>query len=398
MDTPVVRTSLDALLQAELDDLKERQLFRTFHTVESAQGPVVTLDGREVLLFCSNNYLGLANHPDVIRAVQEAAARWGTGAGASRLVCGHMTVHEQFEQRCAAWLGSEAALLFGSGYLANLGTIPALVGPDDVILCDHLNHASLIDACRQSRAKLWVYPHAEASAVERLLARAAAFRRRLIVTDGLFSMDGDAAPLAALADAADRHEALLMVDDAHGMFVLGHRGRGTAEAAGVLERIDALMATCSKALGGYGGVVFGSRILIDHLRNHARSFLYATALPPTVAAGNLAALELVMGDPALRGSLLRNAERVRQGLQRSGIRPAESVAQIVPVLVGDPARTLRLAERLLKAGLFVPAIRPPTVPAGTARLRITVTAEHAEEQIDRLVETLHRCGRAEGLW
>jgi 8-amino-7-oxononanoate synthase len=340
---------------------------------------------------CSNNYLGLATHPAVCEASRQAATNFGAGAGASRLISGSMRLHHTLEERLAVFKGTEAALLFNSGYHANIGTITALVGRDDAVFSDALNHASIIDGCRLSGARVCVYPHKDASALEELLAGTAA-RRRLVVTDSIFSMDGDVAPLAAICDVADRHGAMVMVDEAHATGVVGSRGAGVVEAAGLQDRVMVQMGTLGKALGTFGAFVAASRPIIDLLINTARSFIYTTALPPPVVAAALAALDIVTTEPERRQRLADNAAALRHGLDLGGFAqhtvPGHTVpGHIVPVLIGEADTTMRLSERLLAEGVFVQGIRPPTVPAGTARLRVTVMSTHTAEDIAFAVDT-----------
>lgn len=363
----------------ELEELERTGMRRTLRTVDGV-GPRVTVDGRDVLLLCSNNYLGLAGHPALIEAAAAATHRHGAGSGASRLVSGTLPPHAALEERLAAFKGSEAALLFNSGFAANTGILQGLFGPDDTIFSDALNHASLIDGCRLSRARTLVYPHGDTAALEALLAAESAQRRGrwLIVSDGVFSMDGDVAPLAELCRLKERYDALLMVDDAHGTGVLGATGRGTAEHCGCLGRIDLQMGTLGKALGGAGAYLAAPRVVIDTLVNRSRPLIFSTSLPPGVPAAALAALDLVEADEGaqLRRRLAANRELFAARLRTAGLDLLTSATQIVPVLVGEPAPTMAITRRLLEAGIFLQGIRPPTVPAGTCRLRATVMATH----------------------
>ncbi len=363
----------------ELEELERTGMRRTLRTVDGV-GPRVTVDGRDVLLLCSNNYLGLAGHPALIEAAAAATRRHGAGSGASRLVSGTLPPHAALEERLAAFKGSEAALLFNSGFAANTGILQGLFGPDDTIFSDALNHASLIDGCRLSRARTLVYPHGDTAALEALLADESAQRRGrwLIVSDGVFSMDGDVAPLAELCRLKERYDALLMVDDAHGTGVLGATGRGTAEHCGCLGRIDLQMGTLGKALGGAGAYLAAPRVVIDTLVNRSRPLIFSTSLPPGVPAAALAALDLVEADEGaqLRRRLAANRELFAARLRTAGLDLLTSATQIVPVLVGEPAPTMAITRRLLEAGIFLQGIRPPTVPAGTCRLRATVMATH----------------------
>jgi glycine C-acetyltransferase/8-amino-7-oxononanoate synthase len=363
----------------ELNELDAAGMRRTLRTVDG-QGPRAMVDGCDVLLLCSNNYLGLAGHPALLEAAAAATWRFGAGSGASRLVSGTLPPHAQLEERLAAFKGSEAALLFNSGFVANTGILQGLFGPDDVIFSDELNHASLIDGCRLSRARTVVYPHRDLQALERLLTDEAAHRRGrwLIVTDGVFSMDGDIAPLAELCDLKERFDALLMVDDAHGTGVLGASGRGTAEQLGCLGRIDLQMGTLGKALGCAGAYLAAPRVVIDTLINRSRPFIFSTSLPPAVPAAALAALDIVESaeGAALRDRLQHNLTIFAGRLRDAGLDLLASATQIVPVLIGAPAPTMTATRHLLEKGVFLQGIRPPTVPEGTCRLRATVMATH----------------------
>lgn len=384
----------------ELVELAEHGMLRSLRTVDG-QGPRAVVDGREVLLLCSNNYLGLAGEPALIEAAIAATRRYGAGSGASRLVSGTLPPHAALEERLAEFKGTGAALLFNSGYAANTGILQGLFGPDDVIFSDELNHASLIDGCRLSRARTVVYPHGDAAALERLMDAEAPRRRGrwLIVTDGIFSMDGDIAPLPALCALKERHEALLMVDDAHGTGVLGQGGRGTGELLGCLARIDLHMGTLGKALGGAGAYLAAPRPVIDTLINRSRPFIFSTSLPPAVPATAMAALDIVAGarGTLLRRDLQRNLAAFAGRLRGAGLDLFASATQIVPVLIGAPPPTMTITRRLLDEGIFLQGIRPPTVAAGTCRLRATVMASHSpaelEQAADRIVAAVQATSR-----
>ncbi|MEJ2524215.1 MAG: 8-amino-7-oxononanoate synthase [Desulfuromonadales bacterium] len=352
----------------------------SLRVVDGGQGPKVKVDGRDVLLLCSNNYLGIADHPQLVEAMVAATRTYGAGSGASRLISGTLPPHHALEERLAAFKGTQAALLFNSGYAANTGILQGLFGPDDLIFSDALNHASIIDGCRLSRARTIVYPHGDTAALGELMRRESAHRkgRWLIVTDGVFSMDGDMAPLVALCDLKDQHDALLMVDDAHGTGVLGARGRGSGEFCGCLERIDLHMGTLGKALGCAGAYLAADRSVIETLVNRSRSFIYSTSLPPGVPAAALAAIDLVEGTEGqrLRQQLHANCARFAVTLETSGCDLLGSTTQIVPILTRDPEPTMAMAGRLLEAGIFLQGIRPPTVAVGLCRLRATVMASH----------------------
>jgi len=373
-----------------LDELRERGLYRRLRLIEGPQGPTVTLDGRQVLLLCSNNYLGLADRAEVREAAAEAALRWGAGAGASRLISGNMEPHLQLERRLAAFKGYERALLFGSGYLANSGVIAALAGHGEVVFSDELNHASIVDGCRLSRAETFVFRHAD---VEHLAwgLRQAGERASLIVTDGVFSMDGDVAPLPQLLDLARRHDARLMVDEAHATGAVGPGGRGSVSAAGLSGEVDVVVGTLGKALGSYGAYVCAEAELVELLVNRARSFIFSTAPPPSAAAAAMAALAVLEAEPELVERLQANARLLRRSLAAEGLDPGTSATQVVPVHVGEAGATMALCELALEKGVFAQGIRPPTVPEGSCRLRLTAMATHRRED---LVAAAHMIGVA----
>ncbi len=379
-----------------LEELRERGLYRRLRLIEGRQGPTVTLDGREVLLLCSNDYLGLAAHPRVREAAAEAAMRWGAGSGASRLISGNMQPHQRLERRLAEFKGYESALLFGSGYLANSGTIAALAGRGEVVFSDELNHASIIDGCRLSRADTFVYRHGD---LEHLAwgLRAAGGRAALVVTDGVFSMDGDVAPLAGLLDLSRRHGCRLMVDEAHATGATGPGGRGSVAAAGLSGEVDVAIGTMGKALGSYGAYACASRETTDYLLNTARSFIFSTAPPPPVAAAGLAALELLEAHPERVDRLAANATALREALAREGLDAGGTTSQIVPIRVGDAAATMDLCELLLERGIFAQGIRPPTVPPGSSRLRLTVMSTHRRQELERAAAQIGACARQLGV-
>jgi glycine C-acetyltransferase/8-amino-7-oxononanoate synthase len=358
---------------------------------------MVEMDGRPVIVFSSNDYLGLATHPDVVRAAVGATEQFGVGAGASRLISGTLPPHTDLESCLADFKGTEAALVFSSGYLANLGIIPAMIGRGGLVLADRLCHASLIDACKLSGADLRVYRHGDSGHVETLLKRIRPGRHTLIVTDGLFSMDGDLAPLPELAALAVRYGAALYIDDAHGTGVMGATGRGTIEHFGMERDIPFHMGTLGKALGSSGAYVVGSKDLIEYLINTSRSFMFTTAPSPATMAAAHAALAVVQREPERRARLWANRNRLFQGLQRLGFRMTATVSPILPMLVSDAAKALAFAEQLLAHAVYAPAIRPPAVPNHTSRLRVTVTSEHRPEQIDEALHAFDVAGRAVGL-
>ena len=386
---------LDQQMRRELEELDGRGLHRSLRPLETACDPEVRLHGRRVLQLSSNNYLGLATHPELRAAAREAIDQWGCGAGASRLITGHTDLHADVEHRLAAFKGTEAALLFPSGYQANLGAIGALMRAGDHIYSDALNHASIIDGCRLARAAVHVFPHRDAAALDAALRNAPAGGRRLIVTDSVFSMDGDRTPLADLAEVAERHDAILMVDEAHATGILGERGAGLAEECALTHRIDVHMGTLGKALGGAGAYLAGSRALIDLIVNRARSFVFTTGLAPAAVAAAGAAIAVVQREPERRRRVLAHAEKLRRGLRAMGL-DAGGDTHIVPVLLGDNRATLAFAAALLEHGVLVHPIRPPTVPAGTARLRVTPMATHTDAQLDQALEAFASAARACG--
>jgi glycine C-acetyltransferase/8-amino-7-oxononanoate synthase len=385
-ETPVVTDPL-AFCGEEVERIEAAGLLRRVRALESASEPEVILNGHRVLCLASNNYLGLAAHPEVVDAAAEAARRYGAGAGSARLITGGLVLHDELEARLAAFKGTEDAVLFSSGYLANLGTVSALLGPGDAVFSDELNHASIIDGCRLSRADVLVFRHADAGHLEERLAdwrrQAGAGRRALVVTDSVFSMDGDVAPLPDIAAASDRHGAILMVDEAHATGVVGPGGRGAVADFGLDGRDGVIMGTLSKALGSAGGFIAGSADLCAYLRNRARSFIFDTALPPPTAAAALAALGIVEREPERPVRARRLATRLATGLRAAGFDVPDPAAAVLPVVIGEPDAAMALSARLLDAGVLVTAIRPPSVPPGTSRLRTTVMATHTDAEIDR---------------
>jgi 8-amino-7-oxononanoate synthase len=381
---------------ARLDELRGAGLHRRLRLVDSPQGPRVVLDGAEVLLLCSNNYLGLADHPRVRQAAAEAAERWGAGAGASRLISGNLALHRKLEERLAEFKGTEAALLFGSGYLANTGTVAALAGRGEVVFSDELNHASIIDGCRLSRAETFVYRHRDLEHLAWGLAQARD-RAALIVTDGVFSMDGDVAPLPGLVELAHRHGCLLAVDDAHGTGALGPGGRGAVAAAGLSDEVDVIVGTLGKALGSYGAYVCARPEIVDLLVNTARPFIFSTAPPPPAIGAAMAALALLGSQPGLVEQLRRNGDLMREALTEAGLDTGPSRTQIVPVMVGDARRAMELCERVLERRVFAQAIRPPTVPEGTSRLRLAVMANHRADDLRGAAGVIAEAARELGI-
>jgi 8-amino-7-oxononanoate synthase len=375
-------------IEGELARLDDESLRRRLIVRDGPQGATLRVGGREYVNFAANDYLGLAADPRLAEAAERAIAEEGWGAGASPLIVGHTAAHERLERRLAAFEGTEAALVFASGYAANVGTITALVGRGDAVFSDELNHASIVDGCRLSRAAVHVYRHADCSELAEQLRQAAGFRRRLIVTDSLFSMHGDLAPLPDLAELAEEHDCMLLIDEAHATGVLGDNGRGLAELQGVEQSVHVRVGTLSKALGCHGGFVSGSRELIDWLVNRARPYVFSTAAPAANAAAAEAALDIVTAEPHRRQRVLESAAKLRSRLQQQGWNTGPSESQIVPIFVGPSDVALNLAADLREASLWVPPIRPPTVPAGQACLRVSLSYSHSDEMIDRLCTAL----------
>ncbi|MBV8733528.1 MAG: 8-amino-7-oxononanoate synthase [Solirubrobacterales bacterium] len=383
-------------VEARLAELESLGLRRATRLVSGPQGPRVVVDGRPALLLCSNNYLGLADHPGVREAAAEAAMRWGAGAGASRLVCGTMTPHRRLEERLAAFKGRESALLFGSGYLANMGVIAALARPGDVVFSDQLNHASIVDGCRLSRAETFVYDHCDLDHLQWAIEQAEG-RAALIVTDALFSMDGDVAPLLELVEVARRRRLRLVVDEAHATGTLGPGGRGALAEAGVEDQADVIVGTLGKALGSYGAFVACDHSMARYLLNAARTFIFSTAPSPPSVAAALAALELLEELPQRVEKLAANSAALRTELGREGFDAGRSRTQIVPLVVGDAKLAVEICEAALRRGVFAQAIRPPTVPPLTSRLRLSAMASHSEAEMRGAARALAQATRDAGL-
>jgi glycine C-acetyltransferase len=381
--------SVDDVAREKLGAIRERGTHRRMRVLDGAQAPRMSVDGRDVLLFAGSNYLDLATHPEVVEAASRAARDFGCAAGGSRLITGNLAIHEALEVELADFFGTPAALAFSTGYMANAGVLPALVGPEDAIVSDALVHASLIDGARLARASVHVFAHGDADALEAVLREVApAHRRVLVVLDGVYSMDGDLAPLGRLVPIAKRHGAMVLLDDAHGCFALGARGRGAAELFDVANGVDVLVGTLGKGLGSFGAFVAGSAALRELLVNTARSFIFSCALAPPQVEAARAALRLVAREPWRRERLQANAARLRARLADRGISTAPSETHIVPVVLGDNATAMRVCERLLERGFYAQGIRWPSVPEGTARLRITPMATHESDAIDALAEAV----------
>ena len=376
-------------IRAELDRLHQAGRRRFLRTVMSAPTGRVVLDGREVITLGSNNYLGLSTHPKVIEAAANALQQYGTGASGSRLLTGNSQPYTYLESKIAEVKGTEAALVFSSGYLANIGTIPTLAGDGDLILSDALNHASIIDGCRLSKANTQIYRHRDIVHLESLLSQSATFRRKLIVTDGVFSMDGNIAPLPEICGLAETYNAVVIVDDAHSFGVLGKTGGGTVEHFGLENRDIIQIGTLSKAIGGLGGYVAGGRTLIDLLINRARSFIFSTGLPPATLAAASAAIDVMRSTPELRRRLFSNTRQLATALSEAGFQCLSTETQILPLILGSANVTAKFTDMLLNYGVYAPAIRPPTVPEGTGRLRISVMATHTTEDLNAAIDAFN---------
>jgi glycine C-acetyltransferase/8-amino-7-oxononanoate synthase len=385
---------LEDYLGQALEDLAQKGLIRSLKSLDGIPRPTAYWQGQEVIFLSSNSYLGLHSHPNVIKSAQEALIHYGTGTGASRLISGNLALHEKLERELARFKRYPAAILFSAGYLANLGLITSLIrGPEDSIISDQLNHASIIDACRLSGANRIIYRHKDLDQLRQILNQSRGYGRRWIVTEGIFSMDGDLAPLPGICELAEEYGALVLVDDAHGFGVLGKDGRGTVEHFALENMKPIQIGTLSKALGNLGGYVVGPEKLVDYLRNRARSFIYSTALPPSILAGSLAALRLVENQPQLREKLWARVNYFRRELLALGFNLMDSEAHIIPILVGDLEKTMAFAQGLLDCGIYTPAIRPPTVPEGKCRLRISLMATHTFAQLEKALQALKNVGQ-----
>lgn len=381
---------MDAVLTEQLVLRREQHLYRQRLNLETGCSPELEVEGKRYLAFCSNDYLGLAGHPAIAQAAQEALQQYGTGSGASHLISGHSYYHNELENRLAAFTGRQRAVLFSTGYMANLGVISALVGRNDLVLHDYLNHASLLDGGILSRAKFKRFSHVDMQALEQQLSASEA-KRKLVVTDGVFSMDGDLAPLDQMSSLVSQRNGWLMVDDAHGFGVLGKKGGGLVEACNLsVDQVPVLVGTLGKAFGTFGAFVAGSEALIETLIQFSRSYIYTTALPPSIAAASLVSLEIVERESWRREKLNRLIAQFRKGAQQIGLQLMDSSTPIQPVLINDDQRVMTINSRLKEYGFLVGAIRPPTVPQGSGRLRITFSAEHTEEQVERLLDALDK--------
>jgi len=380
---------LERYAAGTLDVLRARGTYRRMRVLDGAQAPRMRVDGRDVLLFAGSNYLDLAHHPEVVEASERAARELGCAAGGSRLINGNLAIHEELEEELAKFIGAKAALAFATGYMANVGVIPALVGRGDVVISDALSHASIIDGCRLSRAETRVFPHGDVGALEDSLRSAAGRDRRvLLAVDGVYSMDGDVAPLAEMVPLAKRHGAIILLDDAHGTGTIGPGGRGSAALCDVVDSIDVHLGTLGKSLGSFGAFIAGSHALRDLLVNTARSFIFSCALAPPQVAAALASLRLVRAEPWRREALARNASLLRERLAAHAISTEPSTTHIVPVGIGDNDRAMAVCESLLERGFYAQAIRYPSVPQGSARLRVTPMATHTESEIVALADAI----------
>ncbi|HZP00550.1 MAG TPA: glycine C-acetyltransferase [Terriglobia bacterium] len=376
-------------LSDELQKLREQKLYQKLRILETEQLPLARFDGREVINLSSNNYLGLTTHPRLKQRALEALEKYGVGSGAVRTIAGTMSVHMALEEKIARFKGVEASVVFQSGFTANAGTVQAILGREDVIISDELNHASIIDGCRLSRAEIKVFPHKDVEACERILKELAGRAcRKLLITDGVFSMDGDIAPLPQLVELAEKYGCIMMIDDAHASGVLGRNGRGTVDHYNLHGRVDIQVGTLSKAIGVLGGYVCSTRDCIEFLYHRARPFLFSTSHPPSVAAACLAAFEVLEEEPSLIESLWENTRFFKEGLKRLGFNTGMSETPITPVMVGDAALAHKFSRELFEAGVFAQGIGFPTVPHGKARIRTIVTATHTREQLTRALEIL----------
>jgi len=380
-------------LKEELIDLEERGLFRKLRRVQGAQSPKITIDGKSVLNLCSNNYLGLADDKRLKQVASQAITEYGLGSGASRLVCGNMQLHQELEWKIAEFKKTQSSLIFSTGYMANLGIISSLAGKDDIVFSDRLNHASIIDGIILSRANFKRFLHRDTKSLEKLLIDARDFKKRLIITDTVFSMDGDMAPLPEIVKLAKKYNAQVMVDEAHATGVLGRSGAGAVEYFGLAGQIDIQMGTLSKALGTFGAYACGSSDLVDYLINRARSFIYTTGMPPAICASSIKAIQIIQDEPELRKRLLDNAEYLRMNLRELGFDTLDSQTPIIPILVKDAFLTMEFSNKLFDEGVFVQGIRPPTVNQNTARLRVTVMATHERSDLDFALDKFKKIGK-----
>ncbi|MDY6853312.1 MAG: 8-amino-7-oxononanoate synthase [Thermodesulfobacteriota bacterium] len=390
---------MDQTFTSEIEELKGAGLYRELKSISGPIDAEVSIDGRKVILLSSNNYLGLTTHPKLKEAASLALQAYGTGACASRLIAGNMEVHEDLEKRVARFKGCQSALLFSTGYMANIGAITSLAGENDLVLSDELNHASIIDGCKLSGARIEVYPHKDVRKIKEILAKEVMSypmnlsKKKVIITDGVFSMDGDIAPLPEIMEVANHYSATLIVDDAHATGVLGKDGKGTAAYFGIEGENLIHMGTFSKALGSLGGYIAGQKTVIEYLRNKARSFMFSTALPPSVCASSIAAIDIIKDEPWIRKRLWDNVTKFKQGLESFGYNTLGSQTQIIPILIGDTNLTMEFAKAIFERGIYAPGIRPPTVPNKKSRIRTTLMASHTDEQIERALDIFEDEGK-----
>ena len=374
----------------EIKTIHKRKLFRNLTEIQTGQFPEILIDDKKCILLASNSYLGLSIDPRVIKASEEALKKYGTGSGGSRLVSGSSDLHRELEYRIANFKNTESAILFSSGYLANIGTISALVGPKDIIFSDELNHASIIDGCRLSGATVKIYNHLDLNDLEKLILENNDFQKKLIITDTIFSMDGDLVDLKKLTEISQNYNCMLMIDEAHATGVLGERGSGATEYFGVEDEVEIVMGTLSKAVGSLGGYIAGQKSLIDFIRNRARSYIFDTSLPPASLAASIESINIIENDKDLRQHLWKLIDVFKDGINKIGLEILPSTSPIIPILIGEPEPTLKFAKLLRKNGVYTPAVRPPSVPEGKCRLRVSLMAAHSEEHNRRALEAFKK--------
>ncbi|MCY7815696.1 glycine C-acetyltransferase [Bacillus haynesii] len=384
-------------LASELDTMKENGTFQELPIIESLQGSTVKMKGKDIIQLSSNNYLGLTSHPRLQKAAEEAVKRYGAGTGSVRTIAGTFTMHDELEKKLASFKNTEAALVFQSGFTANQGILSSILTKDDIVISDELNHASIIDGIRLTKAGKKVYQHADMEDLEKILKKSMNYRMRLIVTDGVFSMDGDIAPLPEIVRLAEQYDAFVMVDDAHASGVLGENGRGTVHHFGLDGKVHIQVGTLSKAIGVLGGYAAGSKVLIDYLKHKGRPFLFSTSHPPAVTAACIEAVNVLMEEPSLIKKLWDNTAYFKKGLEKIGLPLIKSETPITPILIGDEAEACRFSNTLFELGLFAQAIVFPTVPKGKARIRTIMTAQHSKEELDKALEIIETGAKKAGL-
>ena len=394
-----MKKPVDQIFQQETDRIKKSGLYRSLKKIGGPICNVVFIDGQEMILLSSNNYLGLANHPKLKQAAISALNKYGTSAGSSRLIAGNMEIHEKLEKKIAKFKECKSAIIFSSGYMANIGVITSLAGKGDLILSDELNHASIVDGCRLSGAEIKVYSNKDTNEIEAVLSQCSGktalgkYKKKFIITDGVFSMNGHIAPLSRILELAEVYNAFVIVDDAHATGVLGEKGKGTAKYYGLNNDRIIQIGTFSKALGSLGGYAAGSEVIIDYIRNKSRSFIYSTALPPSVCAASIAAIDLLENDLHLKKRLWNNVESFRNKLEKFGFNTMQSQTQIIPILIGDTNLTMKFAKSLFIKGIYAPGVRPPTVPDNTSRIRVSLMASHTDMQINKALTVLENEGK-----